>query len=85
MSCPSFQSQQMDAVCVCCTQADPEGYVVNPTITGGGGLLHDGKGDGALERVRHFCCILQVVRHRQGRRPMHLLMPVIPLPVTQVS
>ncbi len=49
------------------------------TATCGGGLLHDSEGDGTLERVRHLN-ILQVFRHNQRRRPVHFLVPMIPVP-----
>jgi len=49
------------------------------TTTCGGRLLHDPKGNGTLERVRHLN-ILQVFRHYQRRRPVHFLMPMIPVP-----
>lgn len=59
--------------------AEPSKLSCRRTATCGGRLLHDSKGDGTLERVRHFS-ILQVFRHHQRRGPVHLLMPVIPVP-----
>ncbi len=52
------------------------------TATCGGRLLHDSKGDGTLEGIWHLN-ILQVLRHNQRRRPVHLLVPMIPVPGTK--
>lgn len=54
------------------------------TITGGSRFLHDAEGDGALEGIRHLRRVLQVLRNQQGRRPVHLLVPVI-IPAKKAS
>ena len=52
------------------------------TVASSGGLLHDGKGDGTFEGIRNLK-VFQMLRHTQWRRPMHLLMSMIPIPMHQ--